>query len=32
VVDPAEIPATPRMQLDQVWKFGVGKMREFLHS
>ncbi len=32
VVDPAEIPAMPRMQLDQVWKFGVGKMREFLHS
>ena len=32
VVDPAEIPATPRMQLDQVWKFGVGKMREFLHG
>jgi len=31
-VDPGEIPAMPRMRLDQIWKFGIGKMREFLHS
>ena len=31
-VDPGEIPAMPRVQLDQVWKYGIGRMREFLHS
>ena len=30
-VDPAEIPATPRLQLGQVVKFGIGKVRELLH-
>jgi pyruvate dehydrogenase (quinone) len=29
-VDPAEIPAMPHVHLDQVWKFGIGKMREAL--
>jgi pyruvate dehydrogenase (quinone) len=28
VVDPSEIPAMPHIHLDQVWKFGIGKMRE----
>jgi pyruvate dehydrogenase (quinone) len=27
-VDPAEIPAMPHIKLEQVWKFGIGKMRE----
>jgi pyruvate dehydrogenase (quinone) len=27
-VNPAEIPAMPHIHLDQVWKFGIGKMRE----
>jgi pyruvate dehydrogenase (quinone) len=30
VVDPAEIPAMPHVHLDQVWKFGIGKMRELV--
>jgi pyruvate dehydrogenase (quinone) len=29
-VDPGEIPAMPHVHLDQVWKFGIGKMREAL--
>jgi pyruvate dehydrogenase (quinone) len=29
-VDPAEIPSMPHIHLDQVWKFGIGKMREAL--
>jgi len=29
-VDPAEIPAMPHINLDQVWRFGIGKMREAL--
>jgi pyruvate dehydrogenase (quinone) len=28
IVDPAEIPSMPHIQLDQVWKFGIGKARE----
>jgi pyruvate dehydrogenase (quinone) len=28
VVDPAEIPSMPHVHLEQVWKFGIGKMRE----
>jgi pyruvate dehydrogenase (quinone) len=28
VIDPDEIPSMPHIQLDQAWKFGVGKMRE----
>jgi pyruvate dehydrogenase (quinone) len=28
VVDPTEIPAMPHIKLSQVWKFGVGKLRE----
>jgi thiamine pyrophosphate-dependent acetolactate synthase large subunit-like protein len=27
-VDPAEIPAMPHVELDKVWKFGIGKARE----
>ena len=29
-VDPAEIPAMPHVELDKVWKFGIGKAREVL--
>jgi pyruvate dehydrogenase (quinone) len=29
-VDPAEIPSMPHIHLEQVWKFGIGKMREVL--
>jgi pyruvate dehydrogenase (quinone) len=28
VVDPGEIPSMPHIELDKVWKFGIGKMRE----
>lgn len=28
IVDPAEIPAMPHLNLEQILKFGVGKMRE----
>lgn len=28
VVNPTEIPAMPHIHLDQVWKFGIGKMPE----
>jgi pyruvate dehydrogenase (quinone) len=28
VVDPTEIPAMPHINLDQIWRFGIGKMRE----
>jgi pyruvate dehydrogenase (quinone) len=31
-VDPGEIPAMPRVQVGEVWKYGVGRMREFLHA
>ncbi|MDP9011784.1 MAG: thiamine pyrophosphate-dependent enzyme, partial [Pseudomonadota bacterium] len=31
-VDPAEIPAMPHIHLDDVWKFGIGKMRELVSS
>ena len=27
-VDPSEIPAMPHVELDKVWKFGIGKARE----
>jgi pyruvate dehydrogenase (quinone) len=30
VVDPAEIPAMPHVDLGKVWKFGIGKARELL--
>jgi pyruvate dehydrogenase (quinone) len=30
VVDPAEIPAMPHVNLEHVWKFGIGKMRELV--
>lgn len=30
VVDPAEIPAMPRVKLEQAWKFGIGKLRELV--
>ena len=29
-VDPSEIPAMPHVELDKVWKFGIGKAREAL--
>jgi hypothetical protein len=29
-VDAAEIPSMPHVNLDQVWKFGIGKMRELV--
>jgi pyruvate dehydrogenase (quinone) len=32
VVDPAEVPSMPHINLDQVWKFGVGKIRELVSS
>jgi pyruvate dehydrogenase (quinone) len=28
VVDPDEIPSMPHIHIDQVWRFGIGKMRE----
>ena len=28
VVDPEELPAMPHVKLDQVWKFGIAKVRE----
>jgi pyruvate dehydrogenase (quinone) len=28
VVDPAEIPSMPHVDLAQVWRFGIGKLRE----
>jgi pyruvate dehydrogenase (quinone) len=28
VVDPKEIPSMPHVHLDQIWKFGIGKLRE----
>jgi hypothetical protein len=31
VVDPTEIPAMPHIKLDNVWKFGIGKMRELVN-
>jgi thiamine pyrophosphate-dependent acetolactate synthase large subunit-like protein len=30
MVDAAEIPSMPHVNLDQVWKFGIGKMRELV--
>jgi len=30
IVDPAEIPSMPHVNIDQVWKFGIGKMREII--
>jgi pyruvate dehydrogenase (quinone) len=30
IVDPAEIPAMPHVDLEHVWKFGIGKMRELI--
>jgi pyruvate dehydrogenase (quinone) len=32
VVDPTEIPSMPHINLDQVWKFGIGKMRELVSA
>lgn len=31
-VNPAEIPTMPHIHADQVWKFGIGKMREVFGS
>jgi pyruvate dehydrogenase (quinone) len=28
IVDPTEIPSMPHINLNQVWKFGIGKLRE----
>jgi hypothetical protein len=30
LVDPTEIPAAPYVNLDQVWKFGIGKACELI--
>jgi pyruvate dehydrogenase (quinone) len=32
VVDPTEIPSMPHINIDQVWKFGIGKMRELVSA
>ena len=32
IVDPAEIPSMPHINLDQMWKFGVAKVRELVAS
>jgi thiamine pyrophosphate-dependent acetolactate synthase large subunit-like protein len=32
VVDPTEIPSMPHIHLEQVWKFGIGKMRELVSA
>jgi thiamine pyrophosphate-dependent acetolactate synthase large subunit-like protein len=32
VVDPAEVPSMPHINLNQLWKFGVGKIRELVSS
>jgi pyruvate dehydrogenase (quinone) len=32
IVDPTEIPSMPHIRLDQVWKFGIGKMRELVRN
>jgi pyruvate dehydrogenase (quinone) len=32
VVDPTEIPSMPHINLGQVWKFGIGKMRELVSA
>jgi pyruvate dehydrogenase (quinone) len=32
VVDPAEMPSMPHINLDQVWKFGIGKIRELVSN
>jgi thiamine pyrophosphate-dependent acetolactate synthase large subunit-like protein len=30
MVDPTEIPAMPHVKIEQVWKFGIGKIRELV--
>jgi pyruvate dehydrogenase (quinone) len=30
IVDPAEIPSMPHINLDQMWKFGIAKVRELV--
>ena len=32
VVEPTEIPAMPDIKLDQVWKFRIGKLREYIEQ
>jgi pyruvate dehydrogenase (quinone) len=32
VVDPTEIPSMPHVNIDEVWKFGIGKMRELVNG
>jgi len=32
VVDPTEIPSMPHIELAQIWKFAVGKVRELISS
>jgi pyruvate dehydrogenase (quinone) len=29
-VDPSEIPAMPHVKIEQVWRFGIGKIRELI--
>jgi pyruvate dehydrogenase (quinone) len=30
LVDPTEIPAMPHVKIEQVWRFGIGKIRELV--
>ena len=32
MVEPTEIPAMPDIKLDQVWKFRIGKLREYIEQ
>jgi pyruvate dehydrogenase (quinone) len=32
MVDPAEIPSMPHFNVADVWRFGIGKIREFAGS
>jgi pyruvate dehydrogenase (quinone) len=30
IADPTEIPSMPHVNIDQVWKFGIGKLYELV--
>jgi len=32
IVDPTEIPSMPHVNIEDVWKFGIGKMRELVSA
>jgi pyruvate dehydrogenase (quinone) len=32
IVDPAEIPSMPHVEVGKVWRFGIGKLRELAGS